>query len=150
MLRPYQQAAVDAALDFWKGSADPILIDAATGAGKSHIIAAVAEKIHGKTGKRVLCLAPSGELVQQNRAKYVAAGYSASTFSASAGGKDTRHPVVFGTPLTVRNKISRFQIGGDKRLCPGDCGRMPRHNAHDSRDHRCHAACQSILCACLA
>ena len=51
MLRPYQQAAVDAALDFWKGSADPILIDAATGAGKSHIIAAVAEKIHGKTGK---------------------------------------------------------------------------------------------------
>ena len=113
MLRPYQQAAVDAALDFWKGSADPILIDAATGAGKSHIIAAVAEKIHGKTGKRVLCLAPSAELVQQNRAKYVAAGYPASTFSASAGGKDTRHPVVFGSPLTVKNKISRFQIGGD-------------------------------------
>lgn len=110
-LRPYQQAAVDAAWDWMKTSVDPFLIDAATGAGKSHIIAAIAHKIHNQTGKRVLCLAPSAELVTQNRAKYLASGHKASMFSASAGAKELRHPVVFGSPLTVKNCISRFKDG---------------------------------------
>lgn len=107
-LRPYQQRALDASLDWMGKSVDPFIIDAATGAGKSHIIAAAAHAIHGKTGKRVLCLAPSAELVTQNRAKYNATGNPSSLFSASAGGKDLRHPVVFGSPLTVKNRISRF------------------------------------------
>jgi DNA repair protein RadD len=87
------------------------LIEAATGAGKSHIIAALAETIHRHTGKRVLCLAPSAELVVQNREKFLATGNRASMFSASAGGKELRYPVVFGSPLTVKNRISRFQDG---------------------------------------
>ena len=37
------------------------------------------------TGKRVLCLAPSAELVVQNREKFLATGNNASMFSASAG-----------------------------------------------------------------
>jgi len=110
-LRPYQQAAVDAAWDWTTSSVDPFLIEAATGAGKSHIIAEIARKIHVHTGKRVLCLAPSAELVTQNRAKYLASGHQASMFSASAGAKDLRHPVVFGSPLTVKNRISMFQDG---------------------------------------
>jgi len=107
-LRPYQQQAHDAAIAWMRQSVDRFCIEAATGAGKSHIIAAIAETIHSRTGKRVLCLAPSGELVTQNRAKYLATGNKASTFSASAGAKELRHPVVFGTPLTVKNRISRF------------------------------------------
>ena len=114
MLRPYQQEAVDKALLWMKRTTDKAVIDAATGAGKSHIIAAIAEEIHKKTGKRILCLAPSSELVTQNRNKYLAAGYPASMFSASAGAKDTRHPVVFGSPMSVKNKINRFQISGSK------------------------------------
>lgn len=110
-LRPYQQAAHDAAWQHVKGSIDPCLIEAATGAGKSHIIAALAHTIHGHTGKRVLCLAPSAELVTQNREKFLATGNKASMFSASAGGKELRHPVVFGSPLTVKNRISRFTDG---------------------------------------
>jgi len=110
-LRPYQQAAVDAAWDWTTQSVDPFLIEAATGAGKSHLIAEIARKIHAHTGKRVLCLAPSAELVTQNRAKYLASGHQASMFSASAGAKELRHPVVFGSPLTVKNRISRFQDG---------------------------------------
>lgn len=110
-LRPYQQEAVDAAWGFMKGSVDPFVIDAATGAGKSHMIAELAGKIHTHTGKRVLCLAPSAELVTQNRAKYIASGNKASMFSASAGVKELRHPVVFGSPLTVKNRISRFASG---------------------------------------
>jgi DNA repair protein RadD len=111
-LRPYQQDAADAALEWMKRSAAPFIIDAATGAGKSHIIAEIARVIHDMTGKRVLCLAPSAELVMQNREKFLATGNRASTFSASAGAKELRHPVVFGSPLTVKNKISRFQMQG--------------------------------------
>jgi DNA repair protein RadD len=110
-LRPYQQEAHDAAWGHVKSSIEPCLIEAATGAGKSHIIAALAENIHAHTGKRVLCLAPSAELVVQNREKYLASGHKASMFSASAGAKELRHPVVFGSPLTVKNRISRFKDG---------------------------------------
>lgn len=77
--------------------------------GKSHIIAAVSETIHRiSQGKHILCLAPSAELVVQNSEKYKTRGFKASIFSASAGEKSLRHPVVFGTPGTVKNKIDRF------------------------------------------
>lgn len=108
-LRPYQQRLVDASINHMRRSTDPFIIDAVTGSGKSHVIAAVAADIHARTGKRILCLAPSAELVTQNREKFMATGAKASTFSASAGGKETRHPVVFGSPLTVRNHIKRFK-----------------------------------------
>lgn len=110
-LRPYQQNAHDAAWQHVKTSIDPCLIEAATGAGKSHIIAALADTIHNATGKRVLCLAPSAELVVQNREKFLATGNNASMFSASAGAKELRHKVVFGSPLTVKNRISSFKAG---------------------------------------
>jgi len=112
MLRPYQQTAVDAAIEWMRFSAAPFCIEAATGAGKSHIIAEIARIIHAKTNKRVLCLAPSAELVKQNREKFLATGNFASMFSASAGAKELRYPVVFGSPLTVKNRISRFQQEG--------------------------------------
>ena len=109
MLRDYQQQAHDNVIDWVKQCIEPCLIEAATGAGKSHIIAAIAQTMHGiSKGKHILCLAPSAELVIQNKEKYLATGNPASTFSASAGGRDLRHPVVFGTPMTVKNKIHRF------------------------------------------
>lgn len=110
-LRPYQQKAHDAAWAHIRTSVDPCLIEAATGAGKSHLIAALAKTIHDATGKKVLCLAPSAELVTQNREKFLATGSRASMFSASAGAKELRNPVVFGSPLTVKNRISRFKEG---------------------------------------
>lgn len=108
-LRPYQQDARDAIISWVKKTNLPCCIEAATGAGKSHIIAKVADDIHEiSKGKHVLCLAPSAELVVQNSEKYKATGAKASIFSASAGQKSMRHPVVFGTPGTVKNSISRF------------------------------------------
>lgn len=112
-LRPYQQAAVDAAVDWMRKSLAPACIEAATGAGKSHIIAEIARLIHQSTGKRVLCLAPSAELVVQNHGKYLASGHRASMFSASAGAKELRYSVVFGSPLTVKNRISAFKRAGN-------------------------------------
>lgn len=108
-LRPYQQEAVDLAIAQLKTSTEPFIIEAATGAGKSVIIAEIARIIHEMTGKRILVTAPTSELVVQDRAKYIAAGNPASMFSASAGPKSLRHPVVFGTPGTVKNRISPFQ-----------------------------------------
>lgn len=110
-LRSYQQDAVDMSIAYMKKSAAPFCLELATGAGKSHIIAEIARSINAMTGKKVLCLAPSAELVTQNREKYLANGNPASMFSASAGAKELRHPVVFGSPLTVKNRISRFMDG---------------------------------------
>lgn len=107
MLRPYQQAAVDAAITELKRCLDPILIEAATGAGKSHIIAAIAAWLHGVSKKSVLCLAPSKELVEQNHAKYLATGNPASIWCASIS-KSLAHPVVFGTPRSVLNSADKF------------------------------------------
>jgi DNA repair protein RadD len=109
MLRDYQQAAHDNVITWIRGCTEPCLVEAATGAGKSHIIAAIAETMHRISGfKHILCIAPSVELVQQNHEKYIATGSPASIFSAAAGVRDLRHPVVFGTPMTVKNKIHRF------------------------------------------
>ena len=109
MLRPYQQTSHDAILKWIRKTSEPCCIEAATGAGKSHIIAALAETVNRiSNGKHVLCLAPSAELVIQNSEKYEATGNKFSIFSASAGSKSLRHPVVFGTPLTVANRIRKF------------------------------------------
>lgn len=108
-LRYYQQEAHDAAISWIKKKVEPAVLELATASGKSHIIAAIAHTVHKMSkGKHVLCLAPSSELVIQNREKYLLTGKPASIFSASAGGKCLRHPVVFGTPGTVKNKIRRF------------------------------------------
>lgn len=107
--RPYQQEAIDAALDWIRTSVDPCVIEAPTGAGKSIIIACIADAVYRMSGgKRVLVTAPSSELVTQDHEKYRATGARASVFSASAGSKCLRHPVVFGTPGTIKNNLHRF------------------------------------------
>lgn len=110
--RPYQQAAHDAVISEIRTSVEPCLIDAAPAAGKSWMIAMIAGTIHDMSGgKKVLCLAPSAELVTQNAEKFSHTGESLSIFSASAGRKELRHKIVFGTPGTVKNRISRFKDG---------------------------------------
>lgn len=108
MLRPYQQEAHDKIIAWIRKITEPCMIEAATGAGKSHIIAALADTVLEISGKRVLCIAPSKELVEQNHEKYELTGNPASIFSASAGMKCLEHPVVFGTPVTIKNSIAEF------------------------------------------
>lgn len=97
-LRPYQLNAVTAALTEIRKSLEPCLIEAATGAGKSLLVADIANKVHKMSGKHVLCLAPSKELVEQNYEKFLLTGDPASIYCASAGRKDLRHPVIFASP----------------------------------------------------
>tara|TARA_B110000503_G_scaffold40030_1_gene65754 strand:- start:22 stop:1857 length:1836 start_codon:yes stop_codon:yes gene_type:complete len=109
ILRPYQVDAVTAAMDFVTKCLDPCLLELATGAGKSLIIADVAKKLLKLSNKKVLCLAPSKELVVQNHGKYLALGEPASIFSASANQKCLKNGVVFGSPVTVNNSIEKFK-----------------------------------------
>lgn len=109
--RDYQQDAHDAAIEWIRKSIEPCLIEAPTGAGKSIIVAMLANTIFKMSGKRILCLAPTAELVTQNRQKYLLTGEPASMFSASAGRKELRHPVVFGSPGTVKNSVDKFRDG---------------------------------------
>ena len=104
----HQQDGVDAAVEWMRKSLEPGLLEYGTGAGKSLVIGQCAKWLNQASGKKVLCLAPSKELVIQNREKYLSFGLPASLFSASAGEKSLKHDVVFGTPKTVLNKIAKF------------------------------------------
>lgn len=113
-LRPYQQESHDKAIAWMKTTTEPGLIEAATGAGKSVIIAAIANTLYQiSKGKHILCLAPSAELTVQNYEKFLAIGEKASICSASAGRISVKNSVVFGTPGTVINRIEKF----DDRFC---------------------------------
>ena len=106
--RDYQDDSINATIDWIRKSYDCCLLELATGAGKSLIVAAIAKWIKENSGKKVLCLAPSKELVEQNREKYLSYGLPASLFSASAGDKCLKHDVIFGSPKTVLNSIDSF------------------------------------------
>jgi DNA repair protein RadD len=107
-LRYYQQDAVDTAIKHIKKSVMPALLELSGGAGKSLIVSAIAHWFNKASGKKVLCIQPTKELCEGNAKKYLATGERMSVFSASAGSKCMRHSVVFGTPATIANSISRF------------------------------------------
>lgn len=106
--RPYQQAAHDAVIEHWKKSTAPVMIEAATGAGKSVIVALLAKSLYDLSGgKRVLCLQPTADLVEQNSEKYKAIGEKCSIYSASIS-KSLRHQVVFATEGTFKKVAKRL------------------------------------------
>lgn len=107
ILRDYQQKCVDTAIEFIKTRKESAVLDLATGAGKSLIVAKLAEWFNTKTGLKVLCLAPSKELVIQNHAKFISLGAPASIYCASVN-KSMAHNVVFGSPQTVKNSLDLF------------------------------------------
>lgn len=99
-LRPYQQSAVDAILDFCqfgKEKDHPIAV-LPTGAGKSIIIAYVAREL--KEG--VLVIQPSKELLEQNFAKFESYGGRAAIYSASMNQKHVGD-VTFATIGSIKS-----------------------------------------------
>lgn len=108
-LRPYQQDAVDAVIAHVKKRLSPCLLELATGAGKSLIVAELA-KFFAKAApsKRVLCIAPSKELVEQNAEKYALTGNHASIYCASAGKKCLRSQVIFASPQSALGTIEKI------------------------------------------
>lgn len=109
-LRPYQLNAVTAALQEIRRSLDPCLIEAATGAGKSMMVADLSIKVHALSGKKTLCLQPTKELVGQNYEKFLLTGEPASIYCAALGKKDLRHKVIFASPGSFKSVVK--QVGG--------------------------------------
>jgi len=103
-LRPYQQEAVDATVNYFRRTTQPAVIVLPTGAGKSLVIAELARVAHG----RVLVLAHVKELVAQNHAKYQAWGLQADIFAAGLQRKESRAKVVFGSVQSVARNLSQF------------------------------------------
>ncbi len=107
--RDYQQAAIDAAKAHVTKSTTSCLLELATGSGKSIIVAELAYWLKDISGKKVLCLQPSKELVEQNLEKYLATGATASIYCASVSSKkDMTQDVVYGSPQTVSRSLEKF------------------------------------------
>lgn len=104
ILRPYQQEAVDATINYFRQHKEPALIVLPTGAGKSLVIAELAKRAKG----RVLVLAHVKELVAQNYAKYCAYGLSADIYSAGLQQKQSTGKVVFGSIQSVARNLQAF------------------------------------------
>lgn len=84
-LRDYQQKAADIAVANLKKYGKPFVIQAATGAGKSLIIADICHQIN----EPILILQPSKEILEQNYNKLVSYGITdVSMYSASMNSKE--------------------------------------------------------------
>lgn len=105
--RYYQQEAFDAAVAHMLKTDEPGILELATGAGKSIIIAMLADWLAAKK-RRVLVLTDSSDLVQQNHAKYLMTGNDAGIFSAKLGKKQHRHQVIFAGIQSVARNLSKF------------------------------------------
>lgn len=105
-LRDYQQKASDAAIDFFKdkkqkGNAIMVL---PTGAGKSLVIADIANRLSGHT----LVFQPSKEILEQNFKKLCSYGtLDCSIYSASFNSKEISR-ITFATIGSVINKTEMF------------------------------------------
>ncbi|WP_315707755.1 DEAD/DEAH box helicase [Brenneria uluponensis] len=104
-LRPYQQDAVTATLDYFRHHTTPAVIVLPTGAGKSLVIAELARLARG----RVLVLAHVKELVAQNHEKYCALGLEADIFAAGLQQRQSQGKVVFGSVQSVARNLALFE-----------------------------------------
>ncbi len=105
-LRPYQEIAVKECWDALKHDANPVLLMASVGAGKSLMLANILLTMQ-RAGKRALCLVNNAELVRNNCETLIIEGGNASIYCAALGSKDLSAPIVFGTPQSVLNGINK-------------------------------------------
>lgn len=112
--RYYQKDAVDAVITHVKKRLSPCLLSLATGTGKSVVVAELAKFFtKAAPNKKVLCIAPSKELVEQNHKLYTQGyGYQASMYCASAGVKCLRSQVIFASPQTALGGIEKIAHQG--------------------------------------
>jgi DNA repair protein RadD len=106
-LRPYQEGAINATFDYWRGGGDSPLVVMATGTGKSVVVAEINRRICTHwPDMRILNLVHVQELVEQNylelRALYPEA--NAGIYSAGLGKRDSHHRITFASIQSVYKK----------------------------------------------
>lgn len=105
VLRPYQQEVVNTIRKQLKESADPILVDASVGSGKSLILSTILLLME-RSGMRALCLTLNSTLIQQNQNTYKLQGGNPGVYCAGLNAKDFEHLVIFASPHSVCKDIS--------------------------------------------
>jgi DNA repair protein RadD len=114
--RDYQDGAIESAVNYINSSSKrPSIIVAPTAAGKSWIIAGIADRY----SEPILVLQPSVELLKQNYEKYELMGGNASIFSASIS-KDIGH-VTYATLGSVKKFARKFRELGVKLVLIDEC-----------------------------
>jgi DNA repair protein RadD len=109
-LRPYQQSIIDASIEHFRKSDEPIIIDACVGAGKTLIISHISRHVVRKGG-RVISLAHTKELIESAYITFLdyAGDMECGVFSAGMGRKDTEHDVTFCSERSLVNSLEKFQ-----------------------------------------
>lgn len=106
-LRPYQQGAIDAILDFWQTGGGNPLVDLATGTGKSLVISKLTQDLLSTfPDLRVLMLVHVRELVEQNfmALRKVWPDAPVGIYSAGLGKRDAHHRITFASIQSVFRK----------------------------------------------
>jgi len=107
MLRPYQQRAIDQLYEWFKtNTGNPCLV-LPTGAGKSHIVAALCkDAVQNWSGTRILMLTHVKELIEQNAEKMRLHWPNApmGIYSASIGKRQLGEPITFAGIQSVVKK----------------------------------------------
>ena len=122
-LRPYQDAAVDAALLDLERGEHPVL-SLPTGSGKSLLIAALAARLHG----RILVATHRQELLEQNAAQLERFDDEAQSgiYSAGLRRRDDQARVIFGGIQSIYRRMQALQQAGMFRyIIVDECHRVP-------------------------
>jgi DNA repair protein RadD len=126
-LRDHQRAAIDSVYAYWdEGGGNP-LVEAATGTGKSLIIATICkELIEQYPSLRIGVVTHVKELIAQNCQEMIRAwpGAPVGIYSAGIGRRDTRAKILFCGIQSVHNKIA--QLGGFDLLIVDECHLLGR------------------------
>lgn len=122
MLRDYQQRAIDMLYDWLKQwSGDPCLV-LPTGAGKSHIVAALCkDAVKNWPGTRILMLTHVKELIEQNAEKMRLHWPNApmGIYSASLGAKILGEPITFAGIQSIARRVE--EIGHIDMIIIDEC-----------------------------
>jgi superfamily II DNA or RNA helicase len=104
-LRPYQVALVERLRAAYRVGYRALLLQLATGGGKTIIFAAAIANAHGR-GKRVLVVAHRRELIRQASAKLTAAGVPHGIIAP--GHPETVDPIQVGSIQTLVRRLDRL------------------------------------------
>lgn len=129
-LRDYQREAIDSVYAYWDEGGGSPLIEAATGTGKSLIIATLCkELIEQYPSLRIGVVTHVKELIAQNCQEMIRAwpGAPVGIYSAGIGRRDTRAKILFCGIQSVHDKIGR--LGGFDLLVIDECHMIPRSSS---------------------
>lgn len=109
-LRDYQQAAIDALVEYFMHNDGNPLVVLPTGAGKSHVIAAFVKLVMTYPNQRVMMLTHVKELIEQNYLKLMDHWEfaPAGVYSAGLKSRDKHDDIIFAGIQSVHKKANEF------------------------------------------